>query len=195
MFFKNSLLEFQANLHFLLASISAQTDTQTATFFPNMKASLEVFIFSVSLNLVIVLFYLMSVFSPAFVLFGLLAGPMLVPISVYSKEIGIKWILFLIADGLLPAFVGIGIQILNDGGYVAALAASNIEGKMIQAIFLATSIFVFITAIPATIAQLFGARPLAWFSFVMGFLSLCVGMFSSGMSTLVQVMLFKKKRA
>jgi hypothetical protein len=195
MFFKKSLLQFQANLHFLLASISAQTDSQTATFFPNMKASLEIFLFSVSLDFVIVLFYIMIVYCPAFVIIGLLAGPMLIPISLYSKSVGLKWLLFLVAAGLFPAFVGIGLQIINDGGYVAALATSNLEGKMIQAIFLATTIFIFITTIPATVATLFGARPLASFSMVMGFLTICAGMFTTSLSTLAQVMLPKKKRA
>lgn len=194
LFFKNSLLQFQANLHFLLSSISSQTNTQTAAFFPNLKASLEVFLFSVSLNLVIVLFYIMIVYAPAFVIVCLLAGPMLIPIALYSKSVGLRWLMFLIAAGLFPAFVGIGIQILNDSGYVVALATSNLEGKMIQSIFLATSIFVFITAIPAAVAQLFGARPLASFSMVMGFLSLCVGMFTSGLSTIAQIMLIRKKR-
>lgn len=195
MFFKNTLLQFQANLRFLLASISAQTDSQTATFFPNMKASLEVFLYSVSLNLVIVLFYIMIVFSPALVIMGLMAGPMLVPISLYSKTVGLKWLFFLLAAGLLPAFVGIGLQIINDGGYVTALATSNLEGKMIQAIFLATSIFVFITAIPATVAQLFGVGPLASLSIVMGLMTAGIGMFSSGLSLIAKVLLPKKKRA
>jgi hypothetical protein len=137
----------------------------------------------------------MIVYCPAFVIIGLLAGPMLIPISLYSKSVGLKWLLFLVAAGLFPAFVGIGLQIINDGGYVAALATSNLEGKMIQAIFLATTIFVFITTIPATVATLFGARPLASFSMVMGFLTICAGMFTTSLSTLAQVMLPKKKRA
>lgn len=195
MFFKNTLLQFQANLHFLLASISAQTNSQTATFFPNMKASIEVFIYSVSLNIVIVLFYIMIVYCPALVILGLMAGPMLLPISLYSKSVGLKWLLFLVASGLFPAFVGIGLEIINDGGYVTALATSNLGGKMEQAIFLATSIFVFITAIPATIAQLFGVRPLASLSMIMGLMTLCVGMFSSGLSVIAKGILPKKKRA
>jgi hypothetical protein len=195
MFFKNALLQFQANLHFLLASISAQTNSQTATFFPNMKASLEVFIFSVSLNIVIVLFYIMIVYCPALVILGLMAGPMLIPISLYSRSVGLKWLFFLIGAGLFPAFVGIGLQIINDGGYVTALATSNLEGKMEQSIFLATSIFVFVTAIPATVAQLFGVRPLASLSMIMGLMTLCVGMFSSGLSVIAKGILPKKKRA
>jgi hypothetical protein len=120
---------------------------------------------------------------------------MLVPISLYSKTVGLKWLFFLLAAGLLPAFVGIGLQIINDGGYVTALATSNLEGKMIQAIFLATSIFVFITAIPATVAQLFGVGPLASLSIVMGLMTAGIGMFSSGLSLIAKVLLPKKKRA
>jgi len=192
--FRGSLQIFRADFHYLIASISGQSDAQTPLFFPSLKASIEVFLFSVSLNLLIILFYVIILFSPAFMIIALVAGPVLIPMGIVSRDILSKWGLFLLAAGLLPAFTGLGIQIINTMDYLPAMAESSLDGKLIQTIFLAVTVVVFTTAIPATVAHLFGARPIAAFTTVLGFMSLCTGMFSTSFNTIIQVFFFRNRK-
>lgn len=189
MFFKKNLIQFQSDFKYLIASISSQNDAQTPFYFPSMNVTLEVFIFSVSLTFVIVLFYIIFLFSPAFIIIGLALGPVIVPVSLYSNKIGIKWVLYLLAAGLLPMFVGIGLEIINSMGYLKLIAVSGLEGKLIQSIYLSTCIIIFTSAIPSTVAFLFGVSPLATISAVPAFLSMCIGLVSVSTNITVNMLL------
>jgi len=194
MFFKQSLVQFQGDFHYLIASISSQSDAKTPFFFPTIKTNMEVFLFAVSLNLLIILFYVMILFCPGLIIVGLAAGPILIPFSLYSKEIGLKWALFLLAAGLMPAFVGMGIQIINMMGFINVITSSGLEGKMIQVIYMALTVAVFITTIPAVVANLFGVTPLKSLSLIMGLLSICCGMVSTSMTIIAQTFFFRKRK-
>jgi hypothetical protein len=194
LFFSRSIQTFRGDFHYLIASISGQSDAQTPLFFPSLKASIEVFLFSASINFLVILFYIVILFCPAFMVIALASGPVLIPLGLYSTDILLKWGLFILAAGFLPAFVGLGIQIINTMDYLPAMALSGIEGKLIQTIFLATGVAVYTSAIPATVAHLFGARPIAAFSVVSGFLSLCTCMFSTSLNTIAQVFFFRNRK-
>jgi hypothetical protein len=194
MFFKESVQKFRVDFRYLIATISGQSDAQTPLFFPSLKTSIEVFLFSVSLNFLIILFYVMILFCPAFLIIILAAGPVLIPIGLYSKNVLFRWFMFLLAAGLFPAFVGLGIQIINSMGYISEMAITNTEGKLIKSLFLTVQTAIFITAIPAVVAELFGARPMAVFSAVMSLMTFSIGLFSTSLNTVAQILISRQKR-
>lgn len=193
-FFSQSLNQFKADFHYMMATIAGQSDTATPVFFPKLDATIEVFLFSVCLNFLIILFYTMLMFTPALLVLALTAGPILIPIGLYSRNVLKTWAMFLVGTGLFATFVGIGIMIINSMGFLQEMAETNLSGKMVQSIFLTTEIAVFLMAIPSTVAHLFGARPLATFSAVMGLLTFTTGMFSTSLSTISNLLLKEKRK-